>query len=55
MLKAQFVLPNLIIFILKLGSHRQGPREQVDQGLGEVHHHPKISKNVVLFFLEALL
>ena len=43
MLKAQFVLSNLIIFFWKLGSHRQGPGEQVDQGLGEVHHEPKIS------------
>ena len=40
MLEAQFCWPNLIIFFLKVGSHRQGPGEQVDQGLGEVHHDP---------------
>ena len=41
MLEAQFFWPNLIIFFLKVGSHHQGPGEQVDQGLGEVHHDPK--------------
>ena len=40
MLEAQFFWPNLIIFFLKVGSHHQGPGEQVDQGIGEVHHDP---------------
>ena len=50
MLKAPFVLPNLIILFFNLGSHRQGPGEQVDQGLVEVHHDPKISNFNFEFF-----
>ena len=38
---------------LKVGSHRQGPGEQVDQGLGEVHHDPKISYFFVFCLFEA--
>ena len=52
MLKAPFVLPNLIILFFNLGSHRQGPGEQVDQGLVEVHHDPKV-QIFILNFLEA--
>ena len=29
------------IFLGKLASHLQGPGEQVDQGLGGVHHDPQ--------------
>ena len=43
MLKAQYFLPNLIIFFWKLGSHRQGPGGQVEQVLGEVQHGLQIS------------
>ena len=41
MLKVEFSLLNLKKYFWKLGSHHQGPGEQVDQGLGEVHHDPK--------------
>ena len=39
------------IFLGKLASHLQGPGEQVDQGLGGVHHDPQICFLLIFFFM----
>ena len=41
------------IVLGNLASHLQGPGEQVDQGLGGVHHDPP-TKNFVNFFLHGI-
>ena len=47
--KLFFLCVNLMTFLWKLGSHRWGPGEHVDQGLGKVHHGPKLFCFIMFF------